>query len=118
MGKIIIRDIKSYAYHGCLPSEKKIGGIYKTTLWIEGDFTESESEDNLIKTIDYEKVILLVNDEMSRSSDLIEHVTRRILNRMMGTFLNIAKLKVKVVKIKPPVQAEVPQVEYVLEQKR
>ena len=118
MGKIIIRDIKSYAYHGCLPSEKKIGGVYKTTLWIEGDFTESEIEDDLSKTIDYEKVILLVNDEMSKSSDLIEHVARRILNQTMGLFTNITKLKVKVVKIKPPVKADVPQVEYVLEKKR
>ena len=118
MGKIIIRDIQSYAHHGCLPSEKKIGGTYKTTLWIEGDFTESENEDDLSKTIDYEKVILLVDDEMSLSSDLIEHVAKRISNRMMESFLNITKLKVRVVKIKPPVQAEVPQVEYIIEQKR
>ena len=38
----------------CLSSEKKIGGIYKTTLWIDGDFSESEREDNLSKTVDYE----------------------------------------------------------------
>ena len=118
MGKIIIRDIKNYAFHGCLPSEKKIGGIYQTTLWIEGDFTESEQEDNLSKTIDYEKVVTLVHNEMSTSSDLIENVTRRILDSMMSTFSKIVKLKVRVVKIKPPINAEVPQVEYVLEQKR
>ena len=66
MGKIIIRDIKNYAYHGCLPSEKKIGGTYKTTLWIEGDFSQSEQEDDLSTTIDYEKVALLVCDEMKK----------------------------------------------------
>ena len=69
MGKIIIRDIQNYAFHGCLPSEKKIGGLYKTTLWIEGDFSESEREDNLNATIDYEKVALLVGNEMKKSSD-------------------------------------------------
>ncbi len=118
MGKIIIRDIKNYAYHGCLPSEKKIGGIYKTTLWIEGNFTESEQEDNLSKTIDYEKVVALVDAQMIISSDLIENVTRRILDSMMNAFPKIVKLKVRVVKIKPPINAEVPQVEYVLEKKR
>ena len=118
MGKIIIRDIKNYAYHGCLPSEKKIGGIYKTTLWIDGDFSESEKEDDLRKTIDYEQVILLVSGEMNQSSHLIEHVTRRILEKIMSSFSEIIKLKVRVVKITPPVKAEVPQVEYVLEQKR
>ena len=60
----------------------------------------------------------IVDDEMSLSSDLIENVAKRISNRMMESFLNIAKLKVRVVKIKPPVQAEVPQVEYIIEQKR
>ena len=118
MGKIIIRDIQNYAFHGCLPSEKKIGGVYKTTLWIEGDFSESEQEDDLSATIDYEKVALLVCDEMKKPSNLIENVTRRILDRMMGLFPKIMILKVRVVKIKPPVNAEVPQVEYVLEQKR
>ena len=118
MGKIIIRDIQNYAFHGCLPSEKKIGGVYKTTLWIEGDFSESEQGDNLSSTIDYEKVALLVCDEMKKSSDLIENVTRRIFDRMMDLFPKIMILKVRVVKINPPVNAEVPQVEYVLEQKR
>tara|TARA_B100000902_G_C27081313_1_gene799041 strand:+ start:471 stop:827 length:357 start_codon:yes stop_codon:yes gene_type:complete len=118
MGKIIIKDIQNYAYHGCLPSEKKIGGIYKTTLWIEGDFSESEIDDDLTKTVDYESVILLVKEEMKHSSDLIEHVARRILDKMMGRFSNIKKLKVRVVKIKPPVNADVPQVEYILKKKR
>ncbi len=118
MGKIIIRDIKSYAYHGCLPSEKKIGGVYKTTLWIEGDFSESEQTDDLSQTIDYEKVVALVDAQMIISSDLIENVTRRILDSMMNAFPKIVKLKVRVVKIKPPINAEVPQVEYVLEKKR
>ena len=94
MGKIIIKDIQNYAYHGCLPSEKKIGGTYKTTLWIEGDFSESEIDDNLTKTVDYESVILLVKEEMKHSSDLIEHVARRILDKTMGRFSNIKKLKV------------------------
>ena len=118
MGKIIIKDIQNYAYHGCLPSEKKIGGTYKTTLWIEGDFSESEIDDNLTKTVDYESVILLVKEEMKHSSDLIEHVARRILDKTMGRFSNIKKLKVRVVKIKPPVNADVPQVEYILKKKR
>ena len=44
MGRIIIRDVKTYAFHGCLSAEKKIGGVYKTTIWIDGDFAESEKK--------------------------------------------------------------------------
>ena len=55
---------------------------------------------------------------MSSSSNLIEHITRRISDNMIKKFSKIVKLKVRVVKIKPPINAEVPQVEYVLEKKR
>tara|TARA_B100000902_G_scaffold377450_1_gene409683 strand:- start:483 stop:839 length:357 start_codon:yes stop_codon:yes gene_type:complete len=118
MGKIIVRDITNYAYHGCLPSEKKIGGVYKTTLWIQGNFSTSEYKDDLSKTIDYEEVAELVTNEMKVSSNLIENVARRILDKMMLRFLNIKKIKIKVVKIKPPINADVPQVEYVVKKKR
>lgn len=118
MGTIIVRDITTYSYHGCLPSEKKIGGVYKTTLWIQGDFSESEIKDDLNKTIDYEEVSELVVSEMNKSSDLIENVGRRIIDNMMVNFPNIEKLKVKVVKIKPPINADVPQVEYIIKKKR
>ena len=118
MGRIIIREILTHAYHGCLPSEKKIGGEYKITLWIDGDFTESEKTDLLEDTVDYDKVVNLVSHEMRQSSNLIENVAYRIANKMMLEFSKIKKLKIKVIKITPPVSAEVPQVEYLLEKKR
>ena len=55
---------------------------------------------------------------MNKSSDLIENVGRRIIDNMMVNFPNIEKLKVKVVKIKPPINADVPQVEYIIKKKR
>ena len=118
MGKIIIRELLTYAYHGCLSEEKKIGGQYKTTLWIHGDFSKAEKSDLLEKTIDYERAIELINDEMQKPSNLIENVANRVLNRIMSEFPNIDKLEIKLIKINPPVKAEAPQVEYFLEKKR
>ena len=60
----------------------------------------------------------MVVSEMNKSSDLIENVGRRIIDNMMVNFPNIKKLKVKVVKIKPPINADVPQVEYIIKKKR
>ena len=118
MGKIIIRELLTYAYHGCLPEEKKIGGQYKTTLWIHGNFSQAEKSDVLGKTIDYEKVIGLINNEMKKPSNLIENVAHRILESIMVEFSNIDKIEIKLIKINPPVKAEIPQVEYFLEKKR
>ena len=37
MGKIVVKNLRSYAYHGCLEAEK-IGTYYETTIWVDGDF--------------------------------------------------------------------------------
>tara|TARA_B100001250_G_C19219397_1_gene537175 strand:+ start:112 stop:477 length:366 start_codon:yes stop_codon:yes gene_type:complete len=119
MGRIVVRDLYSYAYHGCLDAEKKIGGHYKTTLWVEGDFSKSEKTDLLKDAVDYETLGLIVQEQMKISSNLIEHVAHRILNEIEIRLSNYDLLNVgiKVVKINPPVKGDVPQVEYIKEKK-
>ena len=43
-------------------------------------------KDDLTKTVDYETVTSIILEEMKQSSDLIEHVARRILNKTFSTF--------------------------------
>lgn len=119
MGKIIVRDLNSYAFHGCLESEKKIGGNYKTTVWVEGDFSKAESKDLLQDSIDYETLGLIVQEQMKISSNLIENVVIRILNEIEKAFHNytLHNIGVKVIKINPPVKGDVLQVEYIKEKR-
>tara|TARA_B100001250_G_C19373138_1_gene602874 strand:- start:93 stop:458 length:366 start_codon:yes stop_codon:yes gene_type:complete len=119
MGKIIVRDLSSYAYHGCLEAEKKIGGYYKTTVWVEGDFSKAESKDLLQDSVDYETLGLIVQEQMKTSSNLIENVVSRILNEIEKSFQNhlLYSIVVKVIKITPPVKGDVPQVEYIKEKR-
>ena len=119
MGKIIVRDLKSYAYHGCLESEKKIGGHYETTVWVEGDFSKAEGKDLLQDSVDYETLGIIVQEQMKISSNLIENVVIRILNEIEKVFRNytLHNIGVKVIKITPPVKGDVPQVEYIKEKR-
>ena len=119
MGKIVVKNLRSYAYHGCLEAEKKIGAFYETTIWVCGDFTESEKSDDLKDAVDYEKLGLIVQEQMKLSSNLIENVADRILNEIEGQFNKylLESIKVKVVKINPPVKGDVPQVEYIKEKR-
>lgn len=113
----MVRDLGSYAHHGCLESEREIGGRYKTTIWVEGDFSAAENSDLLEDAVDYELLGLITQEQMAISSNLIENVASRILNeiekRLQG--FDLQKIGVKVVKISPPVKGQVPQVEYVKE---
>ena len=45
MGKVILNDIRVYAFHGCIDEEEKIGSDYVVNLKVKTDLsTSSKSE--------------------------------------------------------------------------
>ena len=80
MGKIVVKNLRSYAYHGCLEAEKKIGAFYETTIWVSGDFTESEKSDDLKDAVDYEKLGIIVQEQMKLHIRLEKHKTLSLKN--------------------------------------
>ncbi len=113
---IEVNGIKVYAYHGCLPEEGKIGGHYMVDVHITTNFTAAAQEDDLSKTIDYVYVNKVVHEEMSIPSKLIEHVGQRIIDRLKNDLNSIHQLKVKVVKITPPINGDVDNVAIIIEE--
>ena len=118
MGKITIRDLKIYAYHGCFSEEKKIGSKYKLDVWVEGDFSAAEKLDHLSKTVDYVAISDIANEEMAISSNLIENVANRILDRVLLSFNVVTCAGISIKKISPPMNQDVYAVEYGLEKRR
>lgn len=118
MGKITVRDLKIYAFHGCFSEEKKIGSQYKLDIWVDGDFSEAERSDKLHNTVDYVAISDIANQEMSISANLIEHVADRILDRILSTFVSVAGAGIIIKKVSPPMNQDVLAVEYNLEKRR
>ena len=104
---IEVNGIKLYAFHGCLPEEGKIGGHYTVDISLTTDFTEASETDELIKTVDYVDINRIVTEEMAIRSKLIEHVGQRIYTRIKKELKIIESLKVKIVKICPPINGDV-----------
>jgi dihydroneopterin aldolase len=113
---IEVNGIKLYAFHGCLPEEGKIGGNYLVDVSLQTDFTEAAITDELIKTVDYVDINKIVKEEMAIRSKLIEHVGQRIFNRIKKEVQNVDKLKIKVVKICPPINGDVENVAIIIEE--
>lgn len=113
---IEVNGIKLYAFHGCLPEEGKIGGNYLVDVSLQTDFTEAAITDELIKTVDYVDINKIVKEEMAIRSKLIEHVGLRIFNRIKKEVQNVDKLKIKVVKICPPINGDVENVAIIIEE--
>ncbi len=118
MGKIIFDGLEFYAHHGLYDQEQKIGGKYTIDLELQLDFSVASTTDNLDGTIDYTKIYNIVKAEMSKPSKLIEHVGGRIVSMLFVSFKQVEHVKLKLTKIKPPIQGDIPSVSILIEKAR
>ena len=107
MGKIKLKNIKVFSYHGCLDEEGKIGSDYRVDLVVKGDLSNPAITDNLSDTIDYVHLNKIVKEEMNVRAKLLETVAERILNRILDELQLVQKVKVDVSKINPPIGGNV-----------
>ncbi len=107
MGLIKLKNIKVYAYHGCLVEEKKIGSDYRVDLKVKADLTTSAESDRLADTVDYVHLNRIVKEEMAIRSKLLEHAAERILIRILKELPMVDKATVDVSKINPPIGGNV-----------
>lgn len=110
MGRIYLKNIRIYAFHGCMDEEEKIGSDYVVNLAIDADLNVSSQSDNLKDTVDYVSLHAIVKEEMSIRSKLLEKVADRILKRILKDHRQVILVKVKVAKINPPIGGNVDEV--------
>lgn len=118
MGTISVEDIRCFAYHGCMDEEGLIGTYFSVNVEVTADLSSSAKSDLLEDTIDYVTISKIVQDEMAIRSKLIEHVAKRIIDKLMRHLPLIQKCKVVVVKHKAPIQGDVQRVSVRLESTR
>ena len=118
MGIIKIKNIRLYAYHGCLVEESKIGSNYRVDLKVKTDLSKSAISDNLEDTADYVQLNNIVKQEMAIRSNLLEEVANRILDRILGEIQLVDKAKIAVSKLNPPIGGDVAEVSVTLSAKR
>lgn len=118
MGTIKVKNIRVYAYHGCLIEEGKIGSDYRIDLSVKANLKKSSKSDNLSDTVDYVHLNKIVKEEMFIRTKLLETVADKILDRILFEIPIVMKAKVKVSKINPPIGGNVEMVSIVMERKR
>ena len=118
MGKIILNNIRTYSYHGCLIEESKIGSNYRVDLEINTDLQHSALTDNLQDTVDYVALNHIVVTQMAIRAELLETVAQRIIRNAMISLQSIKKIKVTVTKINPPIGGDVEGVSIVMKNSR
>lgn len=101
--KIILKDVRLYAYHGALPQEHVVGTAYLLNLVIDTDFTSAMHTDRIAGTINYADIYEVVKQEMQTPSQLVEHVGGRICKALFQHFPSIQSLQLELLKENPPI---------------
>lgn len=109
---IRLNNAKFYAHHGVLDVERSNGGLFEIDAELTCDVAAAEAEDNLKKTLDYEKLYSFIKDIVSgKKFYLIESLAARISNNIIESFPIVQKVTVKVRKPSPPLGGVVDNVE-------
>lgn len=115
MGLIAVEGLQFYSHHGYYKEEQILGGKYTVDIYMNLNIDEAAASDDLKKTINYEEVYLLTKAEMEVHARLIEHVCKRILDKIKAKYPDLISLKVRVSKYNPPLKGSVERVYVELE---
>jgi dihydroneopterin aldolase len=118
MGIIKVKNIRVFAYHGCLKEETKIGSDYRVDIEVKANLTKSSKTDQLRDTVDYVLLNRIVKEEMANSSHLLETVAHRILKRIFKEDPLSSKATVWISKLNPPIGGDVEMVTIKMADKR
>ncbi|MBD0779730.1 dihydroneopterin aldolase [Maribacter sp. ANRC-HE7] len=118
MGIIKLKNIRVHARHGCLNEENIIGSEYRVDISLKSDLKKASISDNLQDTVDYVHINHIIKEEMDIPSKLLEHAAKRIIDRVFKELTSVAKIKLAVSKINPPIGGDVEMVTVVLRSKR
>ncbi|MDO5608126.1 MAG: dihydroneopterin aldolase [Capnocytophaga sp.] len=118
MGEILLTDVRIYAYHGCLAEESLVGSDYRVDLKVKSDIAASMQTDKLSDTVDYVQLNRIIKEEMTKRSELLEHVAGRISDRIFSEIPKVEQLTLSISKINPPIGGDVASVSVKIKRKR
>lgn len=103
--KILLNNLRFYAYHGVLPQERTVGAYYTMDVTVETDFSRAMLTDDISCILNYADVYKVVKAQMQIPSRLLEHVVGRIMEAIFTRFEQAASVRVRLVKEMPPIRS-------------
>mgnify|MGYP001025339294 FL=1 len=95
-----------------------IGSDYRVDLEISADLSQPAVSDQLSETVDYVQLNNIIKEEMTVRSNLLEHVAKRIIDRIFEEIKEVTEVEVEVSKINPPIGGDVETVSVKLSSQR
>lgn len=103
-GIVRLNNAVFYAHHGVMKEEHRIGGRYEVDIAMEVNFEDAALEDDLNKTVDYERVYAEAREIITGNKFyLIERLAYLIAHRILDQEPMAGSVQVIVRKANPPV---------------
>lgn len=107
MDKIIVKNLKIFAYHGVNPEEKADGQNFVLDIDAYVDIGVPCATDNVDDTVSYAKIIKeTVRIFTLQSDDLLERAAQRVADGLFERFDKIEKLRILLKKPEAPIKAD------------
>ena len=96
---IFIKRLRLYGRHGVLPQEREVGANFYVTLTAVADVSdEALLHDRLEGTVDYSKLVEVLEREMAKPSALLEHAAMRMASSVLRDFPIISRVELELEK--------------------
>jgi 7,8-dihydroneopterin aldolase/epimerase/oxygenase len=107
LDKIILNNMKFYAYHGVLPFENTTGQYFYIDAELFVDISKAGLSDELEDTVDYSVVYGIIKDITENNKfRLIEKLADSISREILSRYINISEIVVRVRKPDAPIEGE------------
>lgn len=99
---IELRDIHLYAHHGVMSQERSVGAWFVIDITLNMNDCRCADDDNIADTVSYADVYEIIRKEMAEPSNLLEHVCKRICDRIYSEFGQVDGISITLCKETPP----------------
>ena len=107
MDKILIRNLKIYAYHGVLDEEKANGQYFIFDVDAFVDISVPCKTDKVEDTVNYALMVERITEIFtSQKDDLIERAAQRVADGLLAEFERISALRILLKKPNAPIDAD------------
>ena len=118
MGKIFVEGIKIYGFHGCFKEEALVGTNFEVNVELDVNLEKPAQTDNIEDAVNYQTVFQVVKEQMAIRSNLLENVSKRIIEALFEKFSDIEHIKLKVSKLNVPLGGHIDSVSIQMEESR
>lgn len=107
MDKILIRNLKIFAYHGVLEEEKANGQYFIFDIDAFVDISKPCESDDVEDTVNYALMVEHITKVFTSQKDnLIERAAQRVAAELFASFDRITELRILLKKPDAPIDAE------------